>query len=97
MKYTAIVAKRSTGEYIALVPAFSNGFEYARTYTFELDKLGELLEDLVTQEMEYRKNYHNNEQPTDITIEEELSKYLPFDELEEGESYSEPYTMTVEV
>jgi predicted RNase H-like HicB family nuclease len=96
MKYTAIVSKRSTGEYIALVPAFYNGYEYARTYSYDLDELKELLDDLVLQEMEYRKNYRNNEQPSDITIEDDLTMFLPFNELEEGENYSDPFVMTVE-
>jgi hypothetical protein len=47
MKYTSIAAKRSMGEYIALVPAFYNGYEYARAYSYELDELKELLDDLV--------------------------------------------------
>jgi hypothetical protein len=46
--------------------------------------------------MEYRKNYRNNEQPSDIMIEDDMSIFLPFNELEEGESYSEPSVMMVE-
>ncbi|MFE8700847.1 hypothetical protein ACFYKX_09490 [Cytobacillus sp. FJAT-54145] len=76
------------------MPAFYNGFEYARTYSYDLDKLEVL--DLVEQEIDYLQR-NKMEIPTDIVLDGELTKYLPYDELEEGESFGEPFIMTVEI
>jgi hypothetical protein len=91
MKYTAITALIAPrGEYIALVPAFYNGHEYARTYSHVPQDLLPLVDDLIEQELLYRE-YNCNIAPSDVqyTIEDELKQYLPYDELEEGESFTE--------
>jgi hypothetical protein len=94
-KYTAVVAQRSTGEYTAIVPAFWNGFEYARTYTYDFGELKALLKDLVDQEIFHIMVRGDGKLPANIPSKNNLEQYLPYDELEDGESYTEPFTMTV--
>ncbi|MFL1677625.1 MULTISPECIES: hypothetical protein [Bacillales] len=92
-KYDVVTAARVghelKGEYIALVPAFSNGYVYARTYApYEsgfIELLGNI-EDLIKQAEQFLLN-SGKELPQNIELlgaqQSEIEKYLPYDELDE--------------
>lgn len=92
-KYDVVTAARVghelKGEYIALVPAFSNGYVYERTYApYEsgfIELLGNI-EELIKQAEQFLLN-RGKELPQNIELlgaeQSEIEKYLPYDELDE--------------
>lgn len=88
-EYSVVVAKRVGGsresEYIAVLPAFNNGYVYARTYAVSWKELRFNLYDLIEQEEQYLLN-RGISLPNCIEVKDP-NKYLPYDELESAEEY----------
>lgn len=79
---------KNVGEYMAIVPAFNNGYVYARTYANSFCELLGNINDLIKQEELFLLN-RSRELPQNVELlgakRSEIDKYLPYDELEESD------------
>lgn len=100
-KYAVVITEKTCesnwdkNTFMALLPAFNNGYVYARTYASNLKELLVNVEDLIEQEESYLLN-KGQQLPTYIEVTSEgASEYLPLDELEADEAFVNTFVTTL--